>query len=334
MILITGATGLVGSHLLLRLLEQGHSVRALYRNESKREAVRELFAFYEKESLFSRANWHLADLNDLPALEPAFEGVVEVYHCAAFISFLPQDEARLRKVNIEGTANVVNLCIAFGVRKLCYVSSIAALGDLREGETINNETSEWNPEVHHSDYAISKYGAEMEVWRGIQEGVQAVVVNPGIIIGPLVDRQSGTAALFSNVQKGMRFYTGGTTAVVDVNDVVDAMRLLMSSEVSGEKYILSGTTYTYRQLATEVANALGVAPPSKRASRRLLSFAWRMDAVLAFLRIKRRALSRASAASLWDSTEISADKIKSEFGFRFRSVSDAIALAARYWLRG
>lgn len=334
MILITGATGLVGSHLLLRLLEEGHSVRALYRNESKREAVRHLFAFYEKESLFFLADWHLADLNDMPSLEPAFEGVVEVYHCAAFISFLPQDEARLRKVNIEGTANIVNLCIAFGIRKLCHVSSIAALGDLREGETVNTEESEWNPEVHHSDYAISKYGAEMEVWRGIQEGVDAVVVNPGIIVGPLIDHHSGTATLFYNVQKGMRFYTEGTIAVVDVNDVVDAMRLLMASEVSGEKYILSGATYTYRKLATEVANALGVAPPSKRASKTVLSFVWRMDAVLAFLRIKRRAISRASAASLWDSTEISADKIKSEFGFRFRSVSDAIALAARYWLRG
>ncbi len=334
MILITGATGLVGSHLLLRLLEDGHVVRALYRSPAKREAVRRLFAFYEKESLYAAIDWQQADITDIPSLEEAFVGIRQVYHCAALISFLPQDEARLRKVNIEGTANIVNLCLHHQVRKLCHVSSIAALGDLREGETVNTEVSEWNPEHHHSDYAISKYGAEMEVWRGVQEGLPAVVVSPGIIIGPMVDRNSGTATLFTNVSTGMAYYTEGTTAVVDVADVVDAMRLLMQSDSSGEKFILSGATYTFRQLATETAQALGVKPPHKRASRMLLSLAWRVDALLAFLGVKKRALSRASAEALHHTEAISAEKIETQFGFRFRPVADAILLAARYWRHG
>lgn len=334
MILITGATGLVGSHLLLRLLEDGQTVRALYRTASNRAHVRNLFAFYEKEHLFDQADWQQADITDIPSLEEAFNGIHEVYHCAALISFLPQDEARLRKVNIEGTANIVNLCLHHQVRKLCHVSSIAALGDLREGETVNTELSEWNPELHHSDYAISKYGAEMEVWRGVQEGLPAVVVNPGIIIGPVADRNSGTATLFANVASGMSYYTDGATAVVDVRDVVDAMLRLMASEISGEKFILSGARYSYRQLLSETAHALGVREPRKRASRQMLAIAWRVDALLAFFGLKKRALSRASATSLSHDEVISAEKIETQLGFRFRAITPAIEQAARFWKRG
>ena len=156
MILVTGATGLVGSHLLIALLEDNQTVRAIYRNTASIEKTRSLFQLYDKEYLFKSIQWIPADITDVTSLSVAFENIEFVYHCAALISFDPKEEEELRKTNIEGTANVVNFCIDFGIQKLCHVSSIAALGDLKEHETIITESTEWNPEFSHSDYAISK----------------------------------------------------------------------------------------------------------------------------------------------------------------------------------
>jgi dihydroflavonol-4-reductase len=156
MVLITGGTGLVGSHLLLHLIENGESVRAIYRNLESVEKTKNIFSYYKKENLFEKINWIQADILDVSSLEIAFENVEYVYHCAAFISFDPKDEDAIRKTNIEGTANVVNFCLVKNVQKLCFISSIAALGDLKENEKIITEAAEWNPEKPHSDYAISK----------------------------------------------------------------------------------------------------------------------------------------------------------------------------------
>lgn len=331
MILITGATGLVGSHLLLDLLESGRAVRALYRTEARKQAVRRLFAFYGKEALFADIQWLRADITDIPSLEPAFDGIAHVYHCAALISFNPDDENRLRKVNIEGTANIVNLCLARGVRKLCHISSVAALGDLNEGETVNTEASDWNPERLHNDYAISKYGAEMEVWRGQQEGLSTVILNPGIIIGPMTCKSGGTAELFARIENGQTFYTLGKTAVVAVDDVVRAAILLMGSGIEAEKFILSAENHTYRDLMVSVADALGTARPKYHAQKWMTSLAWRADWLLSATGIKRRTLSKAGARSLHAAEEIVSDKIRSQVGFTFSPLSDAIAQAAAFW---
>ncbi len=171
MILVTGATGLLGSHLVLHLIENGAKVRAIYRSPDSLEKTKSLFKGYQKENLFDKIEWVEADITEIPALELAFKKIRQVYHCAALISFDPAEENQLRKINIEGTANIVNFSIAYQIEKLCYVSSIAALGDLKEFENTVTEDTEWNPEKHHSDYAISKFGAEMEIWRGQQEGI-------------------------------------------------------------------------------------------------------------------------------------------------------------------
>ena len=206
MILVTGATGLVGSHLLVQLLQENEAVKALYRSKEQIEKVKNVFAFKNQTVLFDKINWVKGDITDIPTLEIAFEHVTHVYHCAALISFDPSDEAALRKINIEGTANVVNCCIAFGIKKLCHVSSIAALGSPKDHEVTINEQSEWNPEELHSDYAITKYGAEMEVWRGQQEGLKVLIVNPGVIFGPCFWNQ-GSGAFFTTVKKGIPFFT-------------------------------------------------------------------------------------------------------------------------------
>lgn len=325
--LITGITGLVGSHLALRLLENGQRVRGIFRSEASKAKTKRLFGLYGKQNLFEQIDWRQADILDIPALEPAFEDVENVYHCAALISFNPRDEERLRKINIEGTANVVNCSIAFGVKKLCHVSSVAALGDLKEGEHVIDEETEWNPEKHHSDYGISKYGAEMELWRGWQEGLQTVAVVPGVILGPgFWDEGSGT--IFSSIEKGFRFYALGSTGFVSVDDVARAMVELVDSDISGERFILISEHLVMRDLAFSIADALHVKRPRIHASRTITELAVFADWVTSLFGGKRKLFAETSDA-FHRHRRFSSDKIRERLGFAFTPVRDCIEKTVR-----
>lgn len=321
MILVTGATGLVGAHLILKLLESGHPVRALFRTDKSRLKTRNLLRMYGRENLFDKIDWIQADVNDIPAMEPAFIGVRQVYHCAALISFDPADEERLRKINIEGTANVVNLCLHYGVEKLCHVSSVAALGDPLAEEILVTEETPWNPEKPHSDYARSKYGAEMEVWRGFQEGLKVVIVVPGIILGPGF-WQEGSGVIFSSIEKGFPFYAMGSTGFVAVTDVVCAMNQLMDSDVNGERFTLVGGHMVLRDFSWAVADALQVRRPSIKVSPTFTNFAVFVD-WLAGLFGKKRKLFRETSKAFHRHRNFSADKIQA-MGFEFTPIPEYI----------
>jgi nucleoside-diphosphate-sugar epimerase len=320
--LITGITGLVGSHLALALLRKDERVRGLFRSESSKAKTQHLFKLYGASDLFDKIEWVQADILDVPALEKAFDGVSKVFHCAALISFDPKDEENLRKVNIEGTANVVNLCLDFGVKKLCHVSSVAALGDLKEGETVIDEETEWNPEKQHSDYGISKYGAEMEVWRGWQEGLESVAVVPGIIIGPGF-WDEGSGAIFSTIEKGFPFYTTGSTGFVSVWDVAKAMIALAESDISGERFILIGDHLNLREAVFEISDALRVKRPKIKAGPALISIAVFFDWFSSLFGKKRKLFSETSKA-LNRHREFSNEKIRRSLSFDFMSTKDAI----------
>ncbi len=321
MILVTGATGLVGSHLVLHLLEQGQTVRALYRTEENINKVKQVFNYYKKGDLFTKINWFCADIIDVPSLNDAFLGIEYVYHCAALVSFNPDDEEKLRKINIEGTANVVNFCLHQKVKKLCHVSSIAALGDLLEGETIVTEATEWNPEALHSDYAISKYGGEMEVWRGQQEGLDVVVVNPGVILGPLFWTE-GSGEIYQKVKKGMPFYTKGTTGFISIIDVVKAMIALMNSEIKNEKFILVSENLSYQDVVFKIADCFKVSKPKIYANRFITSFGWRVDWLMHLLFAKKRLLTKNMARSLHSIDIYSNEKVIREIDFEFLKIKD------------
>lgn len=293
--LITGTTGLVGSHLALHLLENGEKVRGIFRSESAKAKTQRLFNLYEKSDLFFQIDWIQADILDVPALEKAFAGIERVYHCAALISFDPKDEEKLRKINIEGTANVVNLSIDLGVKKFCHMSSVAALGDLKDGETILDEETEWNPEKNHSDYGISKYGAEMEIWRGWQEGLQTVSVVPGIILGPGFWNE-GSGLIFSTIENGFPFYTSGSTGFVAVKDVVKSMHKLMESDISGERFIVIGEHLSLKEVAFEIADALQVKRPKFKAGTFLTKVAVFADWFASGFGKKRKLFSETSDA--------------------------------------
>lgn len=317
MILVTGGTGLVGAHLLLHLAGNGQKIRSIYRTDEKLQASRDFFAHFGKQSLFESIEWAKGDILDVPSLEAAFKGIEKVYHCAAFISYDPKDEEMLRKVNIEGTANMVNCALDFGVKKFCHVSSIAALGDAKADEPITEET-DWNPEAYHSNYAISKYGAEMEVWRAWQEGLHVVIVNPGLILGYGFWNQ-GSGKLFSAVAREQYFYTKGSCGVVAVEDVVKAMIYLMESDINGERYTLVSENMSFRELLDTIAKGMGKKGPSMYAPRFMTSAAWRIDWLLSKLFMYKRTLTRSMARSSHNTENYDNSKIKA-LGWQFIDV--------------
>lgn len=314
---------MVGAHLLLHLVEKEEPIRAIYRNLASVEKTKSLFQLFQKADLFTKIEWVEADITDIPSLETAYQNVNYVYHCAALISYDPNDEESLRKINIEGTANIVNFCIDYKIKKLCYVSSIAALGDLTPTEVTLTETTEWNPEISHSDYAISKYGAEIEVWRGQQEGLDVVIVNPGVIFGAGFWNQ-GSGLFFSSIQKGFPFYTMGSTGFVSVADVVKIMMQLMNSDLTGERYTLIAENITYKDLFFLLADALNTKRPFFEAKRWHLSLMWRLDWLFSFFFRTRRKLSKDGANSLLRSRKISNQKIKNALNFEFQSIETVI----------
>ena len=333
MILVTGGTGLVGSHLLFELTKTNDKVKALYRSEQKIEKVKHVFSYYTEntKNQFAKIQWVKGDITDIPSLNDAFKDVTEVYHCAAFISFDLRDYHTLRKINIEGTANIVNLCLSNGIKKLCFVSSIAATGKAENGKLITEDTH-WNPEASHSVYAITKYGGEMEVWRGAQEGLDVVIVNPGIIIGPGFWK-SGSGSLIRFVYKGVKRYTEGVGGYVDIFDVIHPMLQLMESNISNERFILVSENLSYKDFFIKVATQLGVNPPTKNTSQFMLSIAWRLDWLRASLRRKRRRLTKHTAKSLLTKSMFSNAKISKALTYKFKSIDTSITEVCQYFLK-
>jgi nucleoside-diphosphate-sugar epimerase len=323
MILITGGTGLVGFHLLLRLSQEENAIRAIYRSEKKLLHVKKLFEKENKGSEFEKIDWVKADLLDIPALETAFTNISYVYHCAALVSFNPKDEEKLYQNNIVGTANVVNCCLTSEVKKLCYVSSISALGNGTEHNLLINEETERNNEAVRSDYSISKFGAEMEVWRGFQEGLDVVIVNPGVIFGNGFPKE-GSSLFFQNIKSGQIFYTQGKLGIVAVEDVVKAMTTLMKSTISGERFVLVAEDITYKELFNRIAANLAsnttankIKKPKFEIKKWQLQIIRIFEFVLAKLFFRKRMLTKATINTLYDLEIHDTTKIKNAIDFEF-----------------
>lgn len=323
MILVTGGTGLVGAHLLYFLLKDGQKVRAIHRKSSDLNAVLQVFGYYtsEAQKLFESIEWVEANLNDIPALSKAFQGVEYVYHAGAYVSFDPKNFSKLQKSNIEGTANIVNLCLEFSIKKLCHVSSIAAIGK-SDTEAIHEEML-WNPDDDNNVYAISKYGAEMEVWRGTQEGLNAVVVNPGVIIGSGFWNK-GTGVLFSKVYKGMNYYTTGEMGFVDVVDVVACMIELMKSNIKNERFILVAESESYKNLLTKIAEVFGKKPPQKELKLWMLLLAANADAIRSFVARGKQMLFKSTAKAMVTKRRYNNEKIKNTLNYNFKSLDETV----------
>lgn len=333
MILVTGGTGLLGAHLLYKLVARGNSVRAIYRSTSKFEAVKRVFSYYSEmpNILFDKIEWVNADITDVPALDVIFDNIIQVYHCAADLSFNPKNYRQSRQVNVIGTANIVNLCLSNKVSKLCYVSSIATLGeDLKKPIT---EETRWNPENNTQNiYAITKYDAELEVWRGTQEGLSAVVVQPGIILGPGL-WNSGTGAIFSKVSNGFRYFTSGTVGVVDVNDVTESMVSLMNSETVNEQFIVVSENVPYKKLIQNISDSVGNEKRLKEIKRWELLCYLQTDKLLSVIIGRNRSIFKANINSAFKKLAYDTSKIKNTIGIEFLSVKESVENTGKFFNR-
>ena len=333
MILATGGTGLLGSHLLYFLLKEGNEVRAIHRRASNLDRVKKVFSYYnvDAEAYFNKIEWVEADITDIPSLEPVFKGITHVFHTAAFINFNPKYFSKLLKTNVEGTANIVNLCLAYQIKKLCHVSSIATLGSSKNGALINEE-NEYNSEENNSVYAITKQGADMEVWRGTQEGLNAIIIKPGVILGS-GHWSTSSSSIFNNVFKGIPFYTSGGVGVVDVQDVVKVMISLMNSEIKNDHFIMVGENSSFKNLLSQIANNFQKKGPKKKISKWVLLLYCNYEWLLHKLFNKKRKFTKGMIASLYTTTSYSSEKIISKFDFTFTPLENTIERICKNYLR-
>lgn len=313
MILVTGATGFLGTELVRQLAETGLPVRCTRRNQS---VIPQALLKYS-----NLIEWVEADICDIFALETAMQGVTQVYHCAAWVSFKQADKEPMINTNVTGTANVVNACIDAGAR-LLHVSSIAALGTAKTGELITEKHFIEETPVNNI-YAISKLESEMEVWRGIAEGLDAVVVNPSLIIGAGAGTE-GSGALFETVRKGLSFYTGGSVGLVDVADVAACMIALMNSDITAERYIINAENWYYKDLFNTVADKFNVQKPTRQAKPWMLELAWRGASLISSITGKSPAIDKISAQSASLVQNYDNAKIKKAIGFEFKPIDRTI----------
>jgi nucleoside-diphosphate-sugar epimerase len=313
MILITGATGFLGAELAKLLVAAGNSIRCTKRTTSTIPALLASFS--------AQIEWVDADLLDIFALENALDGISQVYHCAAWVSLKAADKEPMINTNVTGTANLVNICTEKGIR-MVHVSSIAAIGLAKPGE-LTTENHHLEQSAENDGYAISKLESEMEVWRGIAEGLDAVIVNPSLIIGASAGRQ-GSGVFFETIRKGLKFYTIGSIGFVDVEDVAKCMIALMNSDITAERYVISAENYNYKDITTEVANGFGIKPPTILAKPWVMEVAWRGAAFVGAITGKAPAIDKTSAQTASLNRDFDNSKIKDAIGIEFKPISKTI----------
>ena len=328
MVLVTGGTGLLGSHLLFDLLQKGEKVKAIKRQNSNLETVLKTFSYYSSKAqeYFDHIEWVDAELNDYYSLEEALRGVKKVYHCAAVVSFHKKDQALMHETNVIGTRNMVNACLHQKIDKFVYVSSIAALGRAGHDE-ITTEKTPWKDSDKTSPYSISKYGGELEVWRAIAEGLPAVIVNPSVILGP-GDWSKGSPELFTLVNKGLKFYTHGTNGYVYVRDVSQVMIELMESNIIEERFIVNGEDLSYLELFNMIAKSLKKKAPTVEVKPWMIAFAWRAYKVKSWFTGNAPAVTKATARSSMQHYSYSSDKLNSAIDFNYTALQRGIQLTA------
>ncbi len=329
---VSGATGLVGSHLVRALLKEGKEVRALHRVSSDRSLLKRVFSYYDEDlSQYEAAlQWQEADLSDPVDVQDAVKGSSVFYHTAAVVSFDPRDRKAVIQGNRQMTANVVNAALELDIPRLIHVSSVAALGRKPDQNEFDEE-SHWVESDLNSNYAKGKNAAEMEVWRGIEEGLSAAMVNPCIIFGPGT-WNDGSAAVFKNIAEGFKFYTNGVNAFVDVLDVVQAILVLAKGEQK-ERYVIAAENRSYRDVFEEIAKHLKVAPPSLEVKPWMSQLAWRWEALKSALSGKRPLLTKETARTALENYYYNNSKSKSELGLQYRDLNESIAFIASCYLK-
>ena len=334
MIFVTGGTGILGSQLLFDLVRSDEPVKALFRNRNKMLAVERFFTTLDAENgtvLYQKIEWVYGDILDVNALNEHIKGCDYVYHCAALVSFHPKDFNTLMRVNRKGTANVVNVCLEHGIKKLCYVSSTAAIGG--DEKAIITEETKWKNTPTTTGYSMSKYSAEKEVWRGIEEGLNAVMVNPCVILGAGKWSES-SLTLFKTVSRGTSFYPTGSNAIVDARDVSEIMIRLMKSEIHSERFLCIGSNQSFLELITKCAKRMDIKPPTRKAPRWLVGIVRRILKFKSYFTGKRPDITPETVNALFGHREYSSEKVqKALLEFKFHSLEETLDFGINHRVR-
>ena len=318
-ILVTGGTGFLGSYIIKELIEKGYSVRAIRRGNK--------LPFYIPKKILDKVQWMEGDILDVVSLEDAMDDTDTVIHSAGVVSFVKKERKQMYRVNVEGTANIVNISLEKNVRRLIYVSSVAALGRTTTGGTVNEERK-WEPSKANTHYAKSKHNGELEVWRGISEGLNGVILNPSTILG-FGDWNSSSCAIFKKIYDEFNWYTSGINGFVGVEDVAKVAAMLVESDISGQRFIINSDNWTFKKLMDTIADSFGKKKPSRKSTPFLLGLAWKMEELKSLLNGSRPLLTRESAKVAVSKTYFENDKLLAAFpGFLFTPLERTIRQAS------
>ncbi len=331
MIFVTGGTGLVGSHILLKLTQQGKKIKALKREGSDLDICQKIFTYYDANDLFKKINWINGDINDIPSLEEGMQDSEFVLHAAGLVSSRTSDIKLLKKVNIEGTKNIVNVALSKKIKKLGYISSIAALGR-NSTDDIIDENYWFIATKLDGNYAISKYLAEQEVWRASQEGLDIVIINPSVILGP-GDWTKGSSKVFEKIFNGLKFYTSGSTGFVDVIDVADTIIQLLESNIINERFIVNGENLKYRFVFDMIAKQFGKKKATIKITPFLKELAWRLETFLSFITDKNPLLTKENANNSMVDSSYSTKKLEKAISFKFTAIEKSIKKYCEWYLK-
>ena len=329
MIFLTGGTGLVGAHILLKLTESGQKVKALKRKRSSLTVIRNIFSHYKKTDLLKSIEWIEGDLLDLFSLQEGINGCNAVIHCAAIVSFNPKDFKKMMKINVEGTANIVNICLENNIEKLAYISSIATLND--EKNQVRTEDSFWKESKSNSQYAKSKYLSEQEVWRGIEEGLNSIIVNPSVILGP-GDWKKGSSQMFEKVWRGLKFYSSGSTGYIDVLDVAKCVVKLLEKEIINERFILNAENIKYRDIFDSIAENLNKPKAHIKVSPLIKEIAWRIEWLKSLITNKSPLITKETANTAMKNKSFSNEKIIKALDYKFIPIEESIKHYSQWFL--
>ena len=328
---VTGGTGILGSQLIYDLVSRGNEVRALKRTDSNLSLVQKLFIRNNKPELFDKIEWVDGNINDIGCLIEYCKSVERIFHCAAVVSFNPKDKNKMEKTNIQGTANVVDAGINQKVDQLIYVSSTSAIGKQKKNKTIT-ENDTWDAGINNSFYSFTKYFAELEVWRGSEEGLNVSIVNPGIIIGP-GDWGKSSTNVFKTVWNGLKFYTIGANAFVDVRDVSKAMLTLSEKRIFNNRFLLIADNMSFKTFFEEIAKVLNKKAPNLLASRLMSSAAWRFNWIWSKLTGTNPLITKETARAANGISVYSNQKIIDRIGLKFTPVNESIKFTGRLFLK-
>ena len=315
MIFLTGGTGLIGSYILMMLMQEKKQVRALRRSSSNLSTCKKIFSYYQLSNLFSEIIWCEGDINDIPSLEENMKDCDIVIHAAALVSFQKSDLESLKKINIEGTANVMNVALSYNYKRCIYISSVSTFS--RDSNDLEvNEESYFRSDKNVSNYAFSKYYAEQEVWRASSEGLDVIILNPSIVLGP-GNWDKGSSKIFQRIYNGLKFYSTGSSGYIDVYDVAKITMLFLENKIKNERFLLNGTNISYKNAFNKIADEFGVKRATIKVTPFLKELAWRLDSIKSFVTGRPSLLTKETANSAMKNVSYSSSKVKKTLDYEF-----------------